>query len=422
MITLILYHSAWTLIILLGLPVFSAIKSRRFFERVFLKLPAQTLWEKSIWIHALSVGEVTSAIPLVRALRQEYPQKEIVFTVTTRQGMEIARREIGDEVRLLLPMPLDFWWSLGKLIQCIKPALFVLVETDIWPGLISLLKKKGIKAILINGRISPRTLRSYKKSRFFIRRLFNLFALCLMQTDLDRNRILSIGVAPENVKTAGNIKFDSDWMPMGDEERHEWFKTLHLEPQNTLWVAGSTHEGEEKIILDVYKRLRPICPSLLLIIAPRNIERADFIKALCSETGFKAFLKTDLTKDGASYDVLILNTLGELGRIYGVGRVSFVGGSLVAQGGHNLLEPASFGHPVLFGPYMDDFVLMSQLLVESGGGQEVSDADDLYESVKRILMDPALCDDMGRKAAAYVETNRGALKRVVAHLGPYLAQ
>jgi len=419
---LFLYHCAWTLIVLLGLPIFSAIRRRRFIDRVFLELPAQTPWERGIWIHALSVGEVTSAIPLVRALRREYPQENIIFTVTTRQGMEIARREIGDEVRLLLPMPLDFWWSLGKLIQCIKPALFILVETDIWPGLISLLKKKGIKTVLINGRISPRTLRSYNKCRFFIRRLFNSFELCLMQTDLDRKRILSIGVAPENVKTAGNIKFDSDWLPMGDKERHEWLEALHLEPENIVWVAGSTHEGEEKIILEVYERLRLIRPSLLLIMAPRNIERADSIMVLCSGMGFKSLLKTDLTKDGASYDVLILNTIGELGRIYGIGKVSFVGGSLVAQGGHNPLEPASFGHPVLFGPHMEDFVLMTQLLVESGGGQEVSDSDDLFKAVKKILMDPALCDDMGRKAAAYVETNKGALKRVVAHLGTYLAQ
>jgi 3-deoxy-D-manno-octulosonic-acid transferase len=419
---LFLYHCAWTLIVLLGLPIFSAIRSRRFIDRVFLELPAQTPWERGIWIHALSVGEVTSAIPLVRALRREYPQEDIIFTVTTRQGMEIARREIGDEVRLLLPMPLDFWWSLRKLIQCIKPALFILVETDIWPGLISLLKKKGIKTVLINGRISPRTLRSYNKCRFFIRRLFNSFELCLMQTDLDRKRILSIGVAPEKVKTAGNIKFDSDWLPMGDKERHEWLEALHLEPENIVWVAGSTHEGEEKIILEVYERLRLISPSLLLIMAPRNIERADSIMVLCSGMGFKSLLKTDLTKDGASYDVLILNTIGELGRIYGIGKVSFVGGSLVAQGGHNPLEPASFGHPVLFGPHMEDFVLMTQLLVESGGGQEVSDSDDLFKAVKKILMDPALCDDIGRKAAAYVETNKGALKRVVAHLGTYLAQ
>jgi 3-deoxy-D-manno-octulosonic-acid transferase len=137
--------------------------------------------------------------------------------------------------------------------------------------------------------------------------------------------------------------------------------------------------------------------------------------------GFKALLRTDLTGVGASYDVLILNTLGELGRIYGIGKVSFVGGSLVAQGGHNLLEPANFGHPVLFGPHMEDFVVMSQLLVESGGGQMVNDSDDLFEAVRKILMDAALCDEMGRRAAAYVEMNKGALKRVLAHLGTYLA-
>jgi 3-deoxy-D-manno-octulosonic-acid transferase len=243
-----------------------------------------------------------------------------------------------------------------------------------------------------------------------------------MQTDLDRKRILSIGVMPEKIKTAGNIKFDSDWLPMGEKERRQWLDILHLGPMDPVWVAGSTHEGEEKIILEVFGRLRPICPSLLLIMVPRNIERADSIKALCSGTGFKALLKTDLTKDRASYDVLILNTVGELGRIYGIGKVSFVGGSLVPQGGHNPLEPAGFGHPVLFGPHTEDFVLMSQLLVESGGGQVVSNSDALFLAVKKILTDPALCDDMGRKAAAYIEMNKGALKRVMAHLGTFIAE
>lgn len=419
---LFLYHCAWTLIVLLGLPVFFITKSRRFFDRVFMKLPAQTLLGKGIWIHALSVGEVTSAIPLVRALKQGYPQKDIVFTVTTRQGMEIAHRQMKDEVRLLLPMPLDFWWSIGKLVQCVKPALFVLVETDIWPGLLSLLKKKGIKTVLINGRISPRTLRSYKKFRFFIRRVFDSFELILMQTDLDRKRILSVGVAPEKVKTTGNIKFDTDRQPMDDKERQEWLTTLHLEPHDTVWVAGSTHEGEEKPILEVYERLRPICPRLRLIMAPRNIERADAVKSLCLGMGFKTLLKTDLTLDGAPYDVLILNTIGELGRIYGIGKVSFVGGSLVPKGGHNLLEAAAFGHPVLFGPHMDDFVLMSKRLIDSGGGEMVKDSAGLFEAMKNILSDPAWCDDMGRKAADYVKMNKGALKRAVSQLGTFLAE
>ena len=417
---LFFYHCAWTLIVLIGLPIFSIIKNRRFFDRVFLKLPTRAPSKESIWIHALSVGEVTSAIPLVRALKEKYPQKDLIFTVTTRQGMEIASREIGNEVRFLLPMPLDFWWSLGRLIQCINPGLFVLVETDIWPGLISLLKKNGIKTVFINGRISPRTLRSYKRFRFFIRRLFNTFELCLMQTDLDRKRILSIGVAHEKVKTTGNIKFDVDRQPMGDKERQGWYKSLYLKPSDTVWIAGSTHEGEETIILEVFEKLRTIYPELLLIMAPRKIERADSIKAFCSDKGFKALLKTDLTVSGVTYDILILNTLGELGRIYGIGKVSFVGGSLVPEGGHNPLEPASFGHPVLFGPHMEDFVLMSQLLVESGGGRVVMDSDDLFDAMKKIFMDATLRDDMGSKAAAYVEMNKGALARVVSYLGTYI--
>jgi 3-deoxy-D-manno-octulosonic-acid transferase len=417
---LFLYHCAWTLIVVLGLPVFWITKNRRFFERIFISCLTQTPRKNGIWVHALSVGEVTSAIPLIRALKLEFPRKDIVFTVTTRQGMEIARKEIGDEVGLLLPMPLDFWWSINKMIHDIRPVLFILVETDVWPGLISRLKKNGVKTVLINGRISPRTLKSYKRFRLFIRRVINTFELCLMQTDLDRKRLQSIGVAPEKVITTGNIKFDTYRRPMSDNERQEWLKALHLECHDTVWVAGSTHEGEEKIILEVYERLRSICPQLHLIIAPRNIDRADDIKTLCLGMGFKALLKTDLNLDGTPYDILILNTIGELARIYGIAKVSFVGGSLVSEGGHNLLEPAGFGHAVLFGPHMDDFVLMSQLLIESGGGQMVRDASGLFMAMKRILTDPAWCDNMGRKASQYVEMNKGSLKRVVSLLGPFI--
>ena len=417
---LFFYHVAWTLIVVLGLPVFWITKNRRFFERIFTGCLNQTPRKNGIWVHALSVGEVTSAIPLIRALKLEFPQKDIVLTVTTRQGMEIARKEIGDEVGLLLPMPLDFWWSINKMIHDIRPTLFVLVETDIWPGLMSRLKKNGVKTVLINGRISPRTLKSYKRFRLFVRRVINTFELCLMQTDLDRKRLQSIGVAPEKVITTGNIKFDTNRRPMSDNEHKEWLKALHLQCHDTVWVAGSTHEGEEKIVLEVYDRLRSICPQLHLIIAPRNIERADDIKTLCLGMGFKALLKTDLNRDGTPYDILILNTIGELARIYGIAKVSFVGGSLVPQGGHNLLEPAGFGHAVLFGPHMDDFALMSQLLIESGGGQMVRDASGLFMAMKRILTDSVWCDDMGRKASQYVDMNKGALKQVVSLLGPFI--
>jgi 3-deoxy-D-manno-octulosonic-acid transferase len=388
------------------------LKKRRFFERAGLGLPPDRL-KKSIWIHALSVGEVVSAIPLVRSLNRKYPRKDIVFTVTTPQGMEIACKELEGAVKVLLPMPLDFWWSVQRVVNYINPSFFILIETDLWPGLISYLKRRGIKTVLINGRISPRTFRSYKRFRFFIRIMFNSLELCLMQSDLDKKRLLQIGIGPDRVKVAGNIKFDHDWSPMVKNDYEHWLNILALKHEDDIWVAGSTHQGEEEVILDVFKRLRLSFPLLRLIIAPRRIERAGDTCRLSLNKGLKTVLKTELTKYREPYDVLILDTIGELRKIYGVGKISFVGGSLVPIGGHNLLEPATFGLPVLFGPHTDNFVLMSQLLIETGGGRRVKDEEDLFETIKELLSDPERSKRMGGKAREFVAMNRGALGRVM---------
>jgi 3-deoxy-D-manno-octulosonic-acid transferase len=373
-----------------------------------------------LWVHALSVGEVLSAIPLVKALKENYPYREIVFTVTTRQGMEVAREELGEEIGIFLNMPLDFWWSMRRIVRYIRPVLFILIETDIWPGLIASLKKRGLKTILINGRISQRTFRSYKRCRILARLMFQHLELILMQTDLDRKRLLQIGIPSEKMMTVGNIKFDRGWVSMGDNERHDLLNALHLDSEDRVWVAGSTHEGEESTVLDVFGRLRPLFPTLRLIMAPRDTERAAGIQQLCMRKGFKPILRTAAANMEGPYDVLILNTIGELGRFYGIGEISFVGGSLVAEGGHNLLEPASFGRPVLFGPHTDDFAVMSQLLVESGGGEVVKDADALFETMRSLLTDKALSQSMGKKASGFVEMNKGALKRVMGCLDSYV--
>jgi len=416
---LFLYHCIWTLIIIASFPVFAILMSRRFFERLCLRFPSEPPERNCLWIHALSVGEVISALPLVRALKEKDPKKEIVFTVTTRQGMKIARKELGKEIKIFLSMPLDFWWSVGRMVRYIRPSLFLLVETDIWPGLISNLKKRGIKTILINGRISPRTFNSYRKCRFLVRHMFQPLESILMQSDLDRKRLLQIGIPSEKIMTVGNIKFDRDWLPMGKNEQKTLLDALHLDSTDRVWVAGSTHEGEESIILKVFEGLRPSFPSLRLIIAPRNIERAENIQQLCLRKGFTSVLRTAISSARAPYDILILDTIGELGRIYGIGGISFVGGSLVPEGGHNLLEPASFGRPVLFGPHTDDFVVMSQILAETGGGQVVKDSDELFETMKSLLMDRDLCQSMGKKASDFVEMNKGALERVITYLETY---
>jgi 3-deoxy-D-manno-octulosonic-acid transferase len=385
-----------------------------------LILPPDPHEEDSIWIHALSVGEIISAIPLIKSLKQKYPSRDFVFTVTTSQGMKVAREELEEEVEALFTMPLDFWWSMQRVVRYVKPSIFILVETDIWPGLIFLLRERGIRTILVNGRVSPRTARSYRKFRYFTRIVLDSLELCLMQTALDRNRLLEIGISPQKVRTAGNIKFDREWIPMSEEERREWLNRLNLDLKKSLWVAGSTHDGEEDILLDVFARLLPLFPLLHLIIAPRKIERSEDLRRLCMAKGLKAFLRTDLEVKKEPYDVLILNTIGELDRIYGIGRLCFVGGSLTPVGGHNLLEPASFGLPVLYGPYTHNFALMSQLLVESGGGKRVKDGEELFGILKELLSDPEKHKTMGGQAKAFVQMNQGALRRVMGYIEAYL--
>jgi 3-deoxy-D-manno-octulosonic-acid transferase len=363
---------------------------------------------------------VISALNVARSLKQEYPSKEIVFTVKTSQGMKIARDELEEETGILLPMPVDFWWSVRSIVNSIRPSIFILVETDLWPGLISYLKKKRVKIILINGRISPRTFKSYKRFRFFFKRMLSQLELCLMQSDLDRERLLEIGLLPEKVKTVGNIKFDRTWLPLDKKELEYWHRLLNMRPETRIWVAGSVHEGEDEIVLEVFKKLVSHFPVLRLIIAPRRLEWSEDFYRLSQIKGLKTVRRSDLPGDGDSHHVLILDTLGELGRIYGLAEISFVGGSLVQFGGHNLLEPASFGCPVIFGPYTHNFVLMSQLLIHAGGGRRVNDGEDLFESMNELLSDRERQKMMGSKAKNFVEMNRGALERVMQYIGDYI--
>ncbi len=404
----------WTLVLLLVFPLLPFIKRRkRIAERLSLTLPPASVKGENIWIHALSVGEVISAIPLVKALSLKYPDKGIVFTVTTSKGLVVAQKELKGNVNVLLPMPIDFWWCIQRMVNHIRPSVFILVETDIWPGLIDYLRKREIKSVLVNGRVSPRTFKSYRRFPLFTRMMFRPLQTCLMQSDLDSRRLLGTGIEPAKVRTVGNIKYDRDWVPMDGEEHQKLLRALNLGFEDMIWVVGSTHPGEEETLLKTFKKLRSSFTHLRLILAPRKIERSEDILVQARDMGLEAVLKTGIPKNGDPYDVVILDTLGELGRIYGISKVSFVGGSLVPFGGHNLLEPAGFGCPVLFGPHTHNFVLMSELLVEAGGGWRVKDSEALYGAMKTLLADTETCNVMGRLAKEFVEKNRGALESVM---------
>jgi 3-deoxy-D-manno-octulosonic-acid transferase len=417
----VLYDSIWTIIIIVSLPLMPLVRQSRLLKRLWPSLPAEGSRKKRLWIHALSVGEVISAVPVIRYLKERYPSRDIALTVTTLQGMEIARKKVANDVQILLPMPLDCWWSMRRLVRYLNPFLFILVETDIWPGLIFFLQRKGVHSFLINGRISPRTFLFYKRFRSLSKRLLGAFELCLMQSDLDRDRLLSIGLSPEKIKTAGNIKFDRAWQPKDEQEYLDLRNIVYLRPESRVWVAGSTHEGEEEFLFDIFKRLAPRFSDLRLIIAPRRIERAEDLRRSGNEKGLRTICRTDLDKDhGYGYQVMVLNTIGELERFYGLAEISFVGGSLVPVGGHNLLEPASFGCPVIFGPYVHNFVLMSQLLVAAGGGIRVKNAEDIYAIMEDLLLFPEKSKEMGARAKEFVEINRGALKRIMTYIEGYI--
>jgi 3-deoxy-D-manno-octulosonic-acid transferase len=411
-----LYHFVWSLVLIPLFPILLMVRKGRFVERLALSLPTASLDRDNIWIHALSVGEVISALPLIESLKLSYPGKDIVFTVTTSRGMAVAVAELKSKVRALITMPVDLWWCIRRIVNYVRPSIFVLVETDVWPGLIDYLSKRGIKSILINGRISPRTFKSYRRFSFIARKMFKPFDSCLMQSDLDRERLISVGIDPNKVRTVGNIKYDRDWVPMGQEERRNWSNILGLQREDLIWVAGSTHRGEDETLMEVFARLQPSFPTLRLIIAPRRIELSTEILRQAQSMGLNAVLKTEIFKKNSYYHILVVNTLGELDRIYGIAQVSFVGGSLIPIGGHNLLEPASFGCPVLFGPYTFNFVLMSESLVATGGGLRVQDGDELYKVMKVLLGDAELRSKMGGIAREFVEKNRGALERVVSHI------
>ena len=429
---LILYHFLATLIFIFFFPIFYILKKRdRFKEKLSMNCPnlGQALTGR-LWVHALSVGEVLSAIPLLKALKIQHRSKEVVLTVKTATGLDVARKKLKDTVDFILPMPLDFWWLTRKIIKNINPSLFILVETDIWPGLISSLKKSGVKTILVNGRLSPNSGKSYMRWSFLAKRVLQMIELSLMQTELDKSRVIKGGICPVKVKVTGNIKFDTSWSPLEGKERTRWFDLLKIK-SGLIWVAGSTHNLEEKIILNVFSQLLPSFPDLYLIICPREADRFEDVYILTRDLGFHGIRKTQLSLDPSdtskhkkaedqTYNVIILDTLGELALAYGLADIAFVGGSLVPKGGHNLLEPAFFGIPVLFGPYTYNFTTMAELMIKYRAGKMVADQSELLSVMGELLAQKSKREEIGKRAKKFVEQNQGALDRVMEILAPYI--
>jgi 3-deoxy-D-manno-octulosonic-acid transferase len=379
-----------------------------------LKDRPKTIDRRVIWVHALSVGEVLSAVSLLHNLRDEFPQYELFFTTTSETGQQVAQERLAGLNCRFSYLPLDLWWIVRRMVKTIGARLFVLVETDLWPNLLWCLAREGTPVVLVNGKISDRSFPRYRLGRRFISEAFNNIDVLCMQSEEDGRRMRMLGVKASKVEVTGNIKFDQPSSKSVRSERDQLKRELGWIPPSATWIAGSTHPGEEYIILKVYAKLREEFPTLGLILAPRSQQRFAEVFGMVKKRGWQTARRSQLSGENrrsVQIDVLVLDTLGELASFYSLGNFAFVGGSLVNFGGHNPLEPAQRGLPVVFGPHMENFKEVSTILTESGGGFQISTEAELFEQVKCWLVAPAKCKKQGEKALGILEAHQGAVAR-----------
>ena len=368
-----------------------------------------------IWIHAVSLGEVTAAVPLVRTLHARHPDYRLIVTTVTETGREAVEQRLAGAAEHRY-VPLDFPWVVSRVVQRLRPTLFVCVETELWPNLLRILSLRGVPVVLVNGRLSSQSYRGYRFIRPLMKQMLACVTSCLMQSPRDAERIRDLGAPADRIICTGNIKFDQPALH-NDSTAVDSFRNLLLMDDEELFVAGSTHPGEEEQLLDCYRTLVQHYPGLVLLLAPRHIERAAQVEAAVSAQGFAVFRRSLLAMGTVSLKrprVIILDTRGELAAVYRYAVVTFVGGTFVPIGGHNLLEPAIWGKPVFFGPYTDHCAEIADLLLRAAGGRRATDGAELAMHVAAVLQDRSALERMGRAAQQVVLDNRGALERTVA--------
>lgn len=420
---LFLYNLVLIFLIIISSPIFiyKMIVDKRYrtglserFGFLSNTLKATLDGNRPIWFHAASVGEVNASVMLLEKIRERWPDKKLLVSTFTPSGNRAARekllevisqesgvRRIADEVIFL---PLDLPFVVGRVLKMVNPSMLILMETELWPNLITKAGRMGIPVIMVNGRISDMSYGKYWFISPLLKKVFKSVTLFFMQSEGDAQRIITLGAEPSKVSVTGNIKFDIR-LPINEIPfMNDW--------NGPVFVAGSTHRGEEAQILDIYKDLQGRYGSMKLILAPRHLERIREVREILAEEGLQYVRRSEVS-DIIGSSILLLDTLGELASFYKYGNIVFIGGSLVPVGGHNLLEPAILGKPVLFGPYMENFRDIAQILVDSGGGVRVNNLAELKDRVNTLLSDESSCTSMGEKARQAVLQNRGAVERTL---------
>ena len=383
--------------------------------------------EQSIWIHAVSVGEALTVRALITDLKRRYPGYRIFLSTTTIAGQQVARRNVQD-VDAVFYFPFDLPFVVRRTMRLVRPRLFIMMETEIWPNLLRECKRNGTATLMINGRISSRSYPRYKLGRpFFKRVLADVDRFC-MQSEESARRLVDIGAHADRVVVTGSLKFDSMETPgaavVDGRGPNRVLRYFRLTPGRPVIVAGSTMRDEEEIVLQAFRRIKSSVGGTanpLLVIAPRHPERFDEVTQLAKNQAFFTVRRTDLPIDAEPRaEVVVLDTIGELAQVYQIATAVFVGGSLVDTGGHNILEPAVFGKPIVFGPYMHNFKEIADAFVAQDAGIQVHNPRGLEDALLALLTDPVRRARLGAAARALVESNRGAKEKSLAVIAQLL--
>jgi 3-deoxy-D-manno-octulosonic-acid transferase len=364
-----------------------------------------------LWFHAASVGEVQGVQPILAVLQKQFPALRVVLSTYTPAGREIARRVAPDVAVFLLPV--DFPWLMRRLVRQLRPRALIVQETELWPHLFRAAAHHHVPVVLVNGRLSPRAFGRYLRVRPFMQKVLAHVTLLLAQTAESAQRFQCLGIPPQRVRVVGNTNIDR--VLLAAESVSPTSPLVAFTQGHSVLVGGSTHEGEETVLLSVYRRLRQQYPDLLLVLAPRHVDRVAVVMQHIQSSGLRALRRSQYDRDAAeTFDdapVVVLDTLGELAALYGLCTVAFVGGSLVPIGGHNILEPAVYAKPVIFGPHMHHFPELAAMLCAAGGAVQVHSEGELYDSLARLLARPDEAYAMGQCAFQALMANRGALDR-----------
>jgi 3-deoxy-D-manno-octulosonic-acid transferase len=412
-------HHLYTFILFLALPflllrlLWRSIQAPAYFKRWserFGFTPELRNNKPVIWIHAVSFGEVEASRPLVKQIQAAHPEHQILITTMTPTGSQRVKSLYTDNVAHCY-LPYDYPFAVKRFLKNINPVLGIIMETEIWPNLVSACQQQSVPIVLANGRMSARSQKGYARFQSFIESTLNKFTLIAVQTQQDKQRFLQLGANPKQLHAIGNLKYEIN-LPASTREQAEAMRSM-WNPSRPVWIAASTHQGEDEIVINAAKQVRGEFPDLLLILVPRHPERFDRVTALCQRSGFNTLRRTEQKPCSSKIQILVVDTMGELPLFYAAADVALVCGSLIPHGGHNILEPAALGRAIITGPHYFNFNEITEQFLSADAAVKVNDTVELAEAVTALLKSPQKRYEMGEAGLKLISHSQGASMRLM---------